>query len=259
MKADLRHYLRRFIPRGIYTSLRHLANARAVISKEGWSTWFNFRNLNGSPASLKLRSLIHPFHIRRIPSHVDGIIQNVLRGEYDALLQSRDPVSIIDAGSFIGDLACHWATRFPTARIITLEPNRDNFAFALTNTAPYAPHITLLNAGLWSHPCHLSVSGSEMGSQVTETPLPTHNSILAVDVPTLMADYQFDQIDILKLDIEGAEQVVLGTSCESWIGHVGELVVEMHGQQIEDDIVHRLSRHGFTATRSRSLVFFHRK
>jgi FkbM family methyltransferase len=259
MKADLRHYLRRFIPRSIYTSLRRLADARATIAKEGWSTWSNFRNLNGSPTCLTLSSLTHPFRIRRIPSHVDGIIQNVLRAEYDALLQSRDPACIIDAGSFIGDLACHWATRFPAARIVTLEPNADNFAFALTNTSPYAPRVTLLNAGLWSHPCNLTVSGSEMGSQVSETTLPTPISILAIDVPTLIADYQFDRVDILKLDIEGAERVVLGPSCESWIGNVYELVVEMHGQQIEDEIVHRLSRHGFNATRRRSLVFFHRK
>jgi len=258
MKADLRHHLRRFVPRSFYAQLRRLADAVAIIRKEGWQTWANLQELDGNPYTLALHSLAHPFHIHRIPSHIDGIVQNILRGEYDALLQSRSPTCIIDAGSFIGDLACHWATRFPAARIITLEPNTDNFAFALTNTAPYAPRVTLLNAGLWSHPCHLSVSGSEMGSQVSESPVPTADSIQAVDIPYLLAAHHLNHIDILKLDIEGAERVVLGPSSENWLNHIGELVVEMHGQHIEDEIVQRLTRLGFIATRRRSLVFFRR-
>ena len=246
MKHDIRHHL------------RTLANWLAILRSEGWSTLSRLRHLNGQETTLQLRSLAHPFHLRLIPSHVDGLVQNVFRGEYDALLAGRNPKVIIDAGSFIGDLACHWATRFPEARIIALEPNAENFAFARRNTDPYSGRIALLNAGLWSHRCALSVSGSEMGSQVSESAAAQPGCIDAVDIPWLMENHQFERLDILKLDIEGAEKVVLGPGCADWTGRVGELVVEMHGADIEAEIVARLAGFGFTACRRRSLVFFQR-
>src|SRR4029453_16016552 len=46
-------------------------------------------------------------------------------------------------------------------------------------------------------------------------------------IDRLMRQYGWDYIDLLKIDIEGAEKEVFETSA-SWIGKVGIIVVELH-------------------------------
>src|SRR5215204_1499492 len=54
-----------------------------------------------------------------------------------------------------------------------------------------------------------------------------HESIPAFSMPTLMTMYKFQRIDLLKMDIEGAEADVLA-SADEWIDRVDTLVVELH-------------------------------
>jgi hypothetical protein len=59
-----------------------------------------------------------------------------------------------------------------------------------------------------------------------------------------MKDYAIDYIDILKVDIEGAEKEIFSGS-PSWINHVGVLIVELH-----DRLKAGCSRSFFNATNS---------
>jgi len=49
----------------------------------------------------------------------------------------------------------------------------------------------------------------------------------AITVGTLMRNFGLDEIDILKLDIEGAEREVFGDT-SAWIGEVDALIVALH-------------------------------
>lgn len=230
----------------------------AILRHESLAMLRHLSSRDGEEATLRFKSLLHPFTFRHTASHADGIIQNIFRGEYDRLHTVPKPSVIVDAGAFIGDLTCHWATKHPAARIIALEPNPENHRFATINVGPYSPRVTLLNLGLWSCKTKLAISGSEMGSQLGEAAGLNNASIETTDVPSLMHEHSLASIDILKLDIEGAEQQVLGPGCESWLPRVRILIVEMHGQHIEDQIVTRLRAAGFGARRYRSLVYFER-
>ncbi len=258
MKADFRHLARRFVPRAAYQALRDLANLRAIFIKEGAAKCRALASRDGAEVTLTFKSLRQPFTFRRINSHVDGIVQNVLRGEYDAHPPMSDPKVMIDAGGFIGDLTCHWATRYPQARIITLEPNPENFRFAQLNIDRYAPNALLLNMGLWSCNTRLGIAGEEMGSHLVDDPADAAESIAVIDVPTLMKEQGLTHIDVLKLDIEGAEAQVLGDTAAAWLPLVTMLIVEMHGQHIEDAILPPMQQAGFQARRFRSLVYFTR-
>lgn len=258
MKADFRHYLRRFIPRAAYQQLSNLASTTALLRSEGFGAVRAMFPYDGQETTLHLKSLRHPFTIQRISSHVDGIIQNIMRAEYDQWLTVGTPLTIIDAGAFIGDLTCHWATRYPNCRIISLEPNPDNFVFAQRNIAPYAPNVTLLNKGLWSSPGTLSVAGDEMASHLVDRGGDGATQVEVTDVPTLVREMNLSRIDILKLDIEGAEQEVLNAQSISWLPLVQSAVIEMHGKHIEAELIPRMQNAGFEARRHRSLIFFSR-
>jgi len=258
MKQDFRHWARRFIPKGLYGRLRRMADRLAILRWEGPDVLRKLSQLDDSVISVELRSLKHPFKLRRCASHVDGLVQNVFRREYDRWLGDLKPRVIVDAGAYIGDLTCHWATRFPEARIIALEPNPPSYEFASLNTAFYGPGITVLRAGLGAFEGRCGLSGSEMGAHLV---LSANSEELPIEVTTIdaiLANQDIEHIDLLKMDIEGSEAQVLANAA-SWIGKVKVLAVEFHGEAIEQDCIAHLSSHGLDYRRYRSILTFARR
>lgn len=76
--------------------------------------------------------------------------------------------------------------------------------------------------------------------------------VLAFSIPTLMSRYSLDEIDLLKMDIEGAEVEVLDASCEAWISKVKVLLLETHGEQIERKVFATLDSLGLQRKRFRN-------
>ena len=52
-----------------------------------------------------------------------------------------------------------------------------------------------------------------------------------------MEQYSIDRIKILKMDIEGAEMNVFQNSPEDWIELVDNVLIETHGDEIENYII----------------------
>jgi hypothetical protein len=53
------------------------------------------------------------------------------------------------------------------------------------------------------------------------------------DVPALMARAGFGRVDLLKIDIEGAEIDLLLKNAERWLPRVRNLSIEFHGPECE--------------------------
>lgn len=257
MKQDFRHWVRRFVPTGFYGNLRQMADRLAILRCEGPNALRKLRQLDEAIISMDLRSLKHPFKLRRCASHVDGLVQNVFRREYDRWLGDLKPRVIVDAGAYIGDLTCHWATRFPEARIIALEPNPPSHEFTTLNTNLYGPRITVLRAGLGATEGRCGLSGSEMSAHL----VPSNSLESPVEVSTIdaiLASQNVEHIDLLKMDIEGSEAEVLANAA-SWIDKVKVLIVEFHGETMERNGIAHLAAHGFDYRRYRSVLTFARR
>ena len=52
-------------------------------------------------------------------------------------------------------------------------------------------------------------------------------TVRSVSIDSLMTAYNLDQIDILKMDIEGAEKEVFSDT-SSWIKKVNAIIIELH-------------------------------
>lgn len=52
--------------------------------------------------------------------------------------------------------------------------------------------------------------------------------IRSVTVSKLLEDSDFDRIDILKIDIEGAEKELFSTNSKKWLNKVNIIVLELH-------------------------------
>lgn len=154
---------------------------------------------------------------------------------YDEVFRHSEyelPVSsaayIIDAGAHVGCASAWFSSRYPNAKIISIEPHPENFKL-LTLQASTRPNITPVQAGLWKRMGELSIANPTANTwsfQVTDSSQAPH-SLPAVTIDQLLKTHRFPHVDILKIDIEGAEIEVFETA-DKWIDSVRTLVVEVH-------------------------------
>jgi len=143
---------------------------------------------------------------------------------------AENPRFIVDAGAHIGLSSVYLANRFPHSYIIALEVDADNFAVLEKNAAAY-DNILPLHKAVWSKRCRVRITNPEADSwsfSVSETLDGSTPSIQAVGIADLLNEFQWDRIDLLKVDIEGAEREVFSCNYESWIDRVNTIAVELH-------------------------------
>jgi len=145
---------------------------------------------------------------------------------YDPNLPEFSPRTIVDAGAHIGMASILFALKYPAARIIAVEPEAANFAALVRNTAPYKT-ITPIHAALWCEDGEVALGPSNAHTKgafqiVDNGP----QRVRAITMDTLMSETGIDSIDLLKVDIEGAEVEVFA-SCP-WITKVRVIAIELH-------------------------------
>lgn len=239
----------------LYRWLSSACNFLAISVQEGLAMAFRLsRFANEAPGrkvELRFRGLAHPIAIRPGTPDVQAVINNVVREEYGAILPREAPAFIIDAGGYIGDSAAYFASKYPQAQIVTLEPHPDNYALAKANVAAYGDRVQLLNAALASAPGMVSISGEYDGAVVGEAGA----TVEAINIPQLMQMAGRDWIDLLKMDIEGAEIDALGPTADAWLCKVGLVVIELHGPDATAVVLETMRRNDFSATPYRSLWY----
>ncbi len=158
-----------------------------------------------------------------------GVLSHLYKPGYRIRDTAAQPIRVIlDVGANIGDETLRFRHFHPEATIVAIEPDSGNFAMLSRNCAP-DPRTVLLQNGLWSHQCRLRVLPGESaeGFRVEEVDGETPADVEAVSIPSLMDRFSFGGIDILKMDIEGAEyQVFSAPDIGSWIGRVKVLILE---------------------------------
>ena len=109
-----------------------LVDFLSILKPEGLDTCRLLRRLTvssceGNQVAVALRRLSHPIVIRPATSDVLSVINNCIREEYGQFKETKVPKLIIDAGAYIGDTSAYFLSRFPSARVIALEPNPESF------------------------------------------------------------------------------------------------------------------------------------
>jgi FkbM family methyltransferase len=145
---------------------------------------------------------------------------------YDPRIADFIPRTIVDVGAHIGMSSILFALRYPTARIIAVEPESSNFALLVRNTAPYKT-ITPIQAALWREDGGVTLGTSDAhpkgAFQIVQN---GRQKVRAITMDTLMREAGIKLIDFLKVDIEGAEIEVF-ESCP-WIRKVRVIAIELH-------------------------------
>lgn len=165
----------------------------------------------------------------RVPSSDVLVYEQVfVEEEYD-IDYGGEPRVIVDAGANVGLASIYFANRFPGSRILAIEPDPGNFAMMKSNTAPY-PQITPIHAALWNECGHMEVFDSgtgNWGKEVRSASEQSASNVRAVTVDHLMNEHALGGIDLLKVDIEGAEWEVFSGD-PVWLDRVNTVVLEVH-------------------------------
>jgi FkbM family methyltransferase len=171
----------------------------------------------------------------------------------------HDAPRILDGGANIGLATLYWKRRHPGARITAFEPDPAIFEVLAWNCRTHGLHdVELVPRGLWSQDGtlrfapdgadggHVTPAGHETEATHEEAAAAGTTSVAVTRLrPYLEAEAR---VDLLKLDIEGAETEVL-LDCDGALGHVQRVFVEFHSyvgqEQCLDDVVGVLARAGF--------------
>ncbi|MBL0127756.1 MAG: FkbM family methyltransferase [Flavobacteriales bacterium] len=182
----------------------------------------------GHRATIRHRDLAGPVTVRTGSSDL-AIFDEVVMGGGYAFPLSTSPSVILDIGANIGLATLWFKRRYPNARIIAVEPDAENFELLQLNTkglsgvelvhaaiAPTDGRIGFQREGLNPSAYHIrSLQGDEEG-------------VVALSMTTLLSRFDLQRVDLLKLDIEGAEKELFEAADLGWMDRVHTFAVELH-------------------------------
>ncbi len=157
---------------------------------------------------------------------------------------TKSSPKIIDCGANIGLSVIYFKKLYPNATIIAFEPDKKIFETLVTNINSFGfENITLHNFGLWNDDTTISfLEENADGGRVNE-----EQGTCTIDVRKLSPFLQ-DKVDLLKIDIEGAEYKVL-KECEDLLINVENIFVEYHSmigeKQQLGELIQLLTDSGF--------------
>jgi FkbM family methyltransferase len=139
------------------------------------------------------------------------------------------PSIIVDAGANVGMTAVYFSRRYPTAKIIAVEPDAGNFAI-LKKNAQLFPRIYPVNAALWNSDGLVQLQDGGAGSwgmRVSTATSRPAGFVRSLRLRTLLDEHNIDKVDLLKLDVEGSECEILEDAV-TWLRRVDVLCAELH-------------------------------
>lgn len=201
-----------------------------IIRRYGFANGLsNYLKVQSGASPVALNGIKHPIHIRKRTSDRALFKQIFYTGEYDISFSFR-PQYIIDGGANAGYFSILFANRFPEATILAIEPDSSNYECLQKNTAHY-PHIQTLKTAIWSKKAYLQLTNENFDKcavKSQEVPNKADAHLQADSIDDLIAIAGFPHIDILKLDVEGAEKEIFSSNFEKWLPTTRLIVVELH-------------------------------
>lgn len=171
------------------------------------------------------------YHIRKHSSDFQVFRSVVVFGQYNiSKIATKNVKTIVDLGSNIGFSVLHFKSKYPDAHVIAVEPEKHNYEQLVKNVQGYN-NVDCLQNAIWYSQKNLGIFDSGLGEyafRVVDANQKLVGSVDAITMDDIIARYNLQTIDILKIDIEGAEKELFTHNFESWLPKVRCIVIELH-------------------------------
>jgi FkbM family methyltransferase len=177
----------------------------------------------------------HPVHVRGGRSTDTTVLYEILVTEEYSLAPVLDsPKVVVDGGANIGMASAYFLNRYPSTRVISVEPFQAAAALCRKNLEPYGQRATVVQGAIW--PVEGSVCLDPMEEDTRNRVRPSNSgeaaSVQAVTMKSLVT-LAGGSVDLLKLDVEGSEREIFGTGAAEWLPEVRNILIELHGPDCE--------------------------
>lgn len=208
---------------------------------------------------IKLNELKFPMYLRKNSSDILTFHQIFTFKEYGMNL-GFVPKFIVDAGANIGLSAVFFTNKFPDATIVAVEPEKSNFEMLLKNTNKFENIFCVKKAISNQSDLSFDVVDKGFGNWGFVTQVKNNSQLEKVvdQVDSLTIDeilvyYKLECLDLLKIDIEGAEKNLFESNYENWLPKTKCIIIELH-----DGITKGSSKSFFAAISRYNFSYFNR-
>lgn len=185
--------------------------------------------------SVELPNGDHVVTLRSGTSDISAFKQVFVDRQYESKYLPATASNIIDLGANIGLASLFFGIKYSEANIVSVEPDAGNFDLLCANVRQLPGRMMPLLGAAWYEDGMLHVhkksdEGVDLGAWGVQVSKSTHRSdgeVAAFSLPTLIDKLDGD-IDILKVDIEGAELEVFEKNATEWLRRVKLITIETH-------------------------------
>jgi FkbM family methyltransferase len=159
---------------------------------------------------------------------------------------------IVDCGAHIGMSGRYLKWHYPNSDILLFEPAKSNFEILQENFPDTIKNgmAQALNLAVWSHEVSLGITESEKSTAF-------RCYLGGNEVEALSLDFVFetyDKIDILKMDVEGAEKYIFSRNT-GWIAKTRNIAIEIH-KGCEDAVFDEMDKYNYELMKSGEYIIF---
>jgi FkbM family methyltransferase len=191
----------------------------------------------GAVQTVRARGVSVPIHYRPGTSDANVLVQVLQYRQYAHMLGRKDVRYIIDCGANIGAASLFLLDQYPAAELIAVEPDAGNMAICRQNLAAFGSRVRFVEAGIWSSDVGLVVERGKYGDgqawsfQVRACGPGETAEVRGVSIGSLIREYAFPRIDLLKMDIERSELEIFEHDDLAWLRQTRLLAIELHDRE----------------------------
>jgi FkbM family methyltransferase len=182
--------------------------------------------------TFNVKGLRHQIHLRAIRADIQSFVNTFIEPYLEKKPYLADAQFVIDAGANIGYTAVLYANWWPNSKIVSIEPDLENYNLTKTNTRFYS-NIEVIHGAVWNKKANLKIeAGQEDGFVVREVQntngIAHENLTTGYTLDELLERYKATNIDFLKMNVEGSEKEVFEENYTNWLPKTKAMLIELH-------------------------------
>jgi len=146
---------------------------------------------------------------------------------YNSLISENLTPLIIDCGSHIGLATNYFSKIYPKSKIISIEPDLNNFELSKLNNANNQ-NCEFLNCAIGSDVCRGIISNPNSDSNALKIEKSNNGNINIISINSIIEKKKYNEFPfIIKIDVEGFEHEIFSQNT-NWITTFPIIIIEPH-------------------------------